>query len=76
MVGKEKAASELFGTSSPEAVRNIERLAPGPSRPPVAGEMAGLDARFKAMLADPRMAFLLGAGGLGALARRPQQEAQ
>jgi hypothetical protein len=74
MVGKEKAASELFGTSSPEAVRKIEALAPGPSRQPLAGVNAAMDARFKQLISDPKMAWLLpllgGGAGLGALAQR------
>jgi hypothetical protein len=78
MVGKEKAASDLFGTSSPEAQQKLLELAPGPSRRPLAGEMAGLDARFKAMLADPRAAWLLpllgGGAGLGALAQRRETQ--
>jgi hypothetical protein len=72
MVGKEKAASDLFGSSSPEAQQKLLELAPGPSRRPLAGEVAGLDARFKAMLADPKAAYILPflGGTLGAAARR------
>lgn len=56
MFGSEKAGSMIFGESAGRsaAASSVERIAGGPSRVPLAKEVAQLDSEFARRIADPR----------------------